>query len=98
MQCHFRLPFCITNPCNSVHFNELSEISVWVKRKHRGLGFGCRSNNHFNQFFARYISTFTTNIVSHIKLDRKEKKTNVGEICFLKICKEKKDGLKNLPT
>lgn len=31
MQCHFRLPFYITNPCNSVHFNELSEISVWVK-------------------------------------------------------------------
>lgn len=38
------------------------------------------------------------NIVSYIKLDRKEKKINVGEICFLKICKKKKrkkDGLKN---
>lgn len=35
------------------------------------------------------------NIVSYIKLDRREKKINVGEICFLKICKEKKDGLKN---
>lgn len=30
MQCHFRLPFCITNPCNSFHFNELCKISVFV--------------------------------------------------------------------
>lgn len=30
------------------------------------------------------------NIVSYIKLDRREKKINVGEICFLKICKEKR--------
>lgn len=30
------------------------------------------------------------NIVSYIKLDRREKKINVGEICFLKICKKEK--------
>lgn len=34
------------------------------------------------------------NIVSYIKLDRREKKINVGEICFLKICKEKKRWFK----